>query len=252
MAFPAGWPPRPATGTRSLRFYKGLTAATANFSDNAYLFSDGVGASTIRPTPYVAPGDTSAVHVGELSATLSVGTQPGGSPAGGGRDPRDAAQYANVFQRGTGGSLSGFTLSGTTVTFYDTDPSKPFDSSLIGKEILIAGATTGGNNGTFIITSLVDPKRVTYENAGGATELFPGGGTYRIRLLNEAPPKEMIWSQNIRVINTGGGDLEISFDGENVHGYIGTGEAVTYWDRYEAGIALRLAAGTPSFIVEAW
>lgn len=38
MAFPAGWPPRTASGQKSLRVY--LTgASTANFEDNAFLFS---------------------------------------------------------------------------------------------------------------------------------------------------------------------------------------------------------------------
>jgi len=170
---------------------------------------------------------------------------------GGGRDPRDAIPFnPNVFQRGNGGSTSGFTLSGTTITFSDSDPSKPFDAYLVGKEIRISGATTGGNNGTFIITSVLDSRQLTYENATGATELFPLAGAYRIRLENEAPPKEMIWADYIRIINTGGGDIEISFDGINVHGFVGASTSVLYNHRREAGIALRGAGA--SFIVEAW
>lgn len=44
MAFPAGWPPKIPSGIYSLRFYKTGTA-TANFSDNAFIFShpDGTG-----------------------------------------------------------------------------------------------------------------------------------------------------------------------------------------------------------------
>lgn len=38
MAFPAGWPPRTASGQKSLRFYLTGTC-TANFDDNAFLFS---------------------------------------------------------------------------------------------------------------------------------------------------------------------------------------------------------------------
>ena len=55
MAFPATWPPQPATGRRSLRFYIGGTA-TANYSDRAYIFADQVGANTNTPTPVVQPG----------------------------------------------------------------------------------------------------------------------------------------------------------------------------------------------------
>jgi hypothetical protein len=76
MAFPAGWPPRPAEGRRSFRFYVTGTA-TANFSDNAYLFIDGAGANTITPLPYVAPGS---------NAPVSIGTQPTGT----GQDVHDA------------------------------------------------------------------------------------------------------------------------------------------------------------------
>jgi len=76
MALPAGWPPRPAEGRRSFRFYKTGTA-TANFSDNAYLFVDGVGANTLTPLPYVAPGSNTPVAIGA-------------QPLGTGQDGHDA------------------------------------------------------------------------------------------------------------------------------------------------------------------
>jgi hypothetical protein len=82
MSFPTGWPPRPASNTRSIRVYIAGTA-TANFSDSAYLFSQVTGANTIVPTPYVPPGST---------APVAFGTQlVSGSPQGGGTDPRDAS-----------------------------------------------------------------------------------------------------------------------------------------------------------------
>ena len=81
MAFPVGWPPRPATGRRSIRvFISGTT--TNNFADNAYLFSALTGANTFVPTPYVRPGSSAVVHHGDLTV--------GGSPSGGGMDPHDA------------------------------------------------------------------------------------------------------------------------------------------------------------------
>lgn len=80
MAFPTGWPPRPASGRRSIRVYISGTT-TAAFSDNAYLFSQVTGANTFVPTPYVAPGSTATVAVGDLTG--------GGSPMGGGQNAHD-------------------------------------------------------------------------------------------------------------------------------------------------------------------
>lgn len=73
MPFPAGWPPRPAGNTRSIRFFQS-GIATANFPDNAYLFIDGVSADTFTKTPVVAPGSLTPVAFGD-------GTKSGG-PAG--------------------------------------------------------------------------------------------------------------------------------------------------------------------------
>lgn len=62
MPFPtAGWPPRqPRAGARSLRVYISGTA-TANYSDNAYLFVDIAGANPYSPTPVVMPGSSTPV-----------------------------------------------------------------------------------------------------------------------------------------------------------------------------------------------
>jgi len=83
MPFPTHWPPRPASGLRSIRFYV-TGSATASFGDNAWLFVDQVTANTIDPTPYLAPGDTTTkVQVGDLDR--------GGSPMGGREIAQDAA-----------------------------------------------------------------------------------------------------------------------------------------------------------------
>lgn len=162
MAFPVGWPPRPASATRSIRFYASA-AATANFSDRAYLFSTGAGVNTITPLPYVRPGSTAPVSVGD---TLS-----GGSPMGTGQAIQDVA-----------------------------------------------------------------PR--THENPP-ATQ--------------EAVVTPMVWSSSIRIVNDGAGDLEVSFDGTNVHSYIPAGREVLFLNRHEAGVAVRgVAAATPTFHIEAW
>lgn len=76
--------------------------------------------------------------------------------------------------QGTGDS---FSLSGSTITF--TDAAANFQTHDVGKEIIIAGATTPGNDGTFTIVSRISTTQVTYTNASGATEAFTG--TWQIR-----------------------------------------------------------------------
>jgi len=64
-----------------------------------------------------------------------------------------------------------------------------------------------------------------------------------------------LWANSIRVYNEGPNPIEFSFDGVNVHGYIGAAKSVTYKDRYEAGICFRrigLAAVNNIVHVEAW
>lgn len=82
MAFPPGWPPRPASGRRSIRFYVEGTA-TANYDDRAWIFAQQTGANKFLPTPVVAPGDARTVaEVGD--------TAVGGVPLGTG----EASDYA--------------------------------------------------------------------------------------------------------------------------------------------------------------
>jgi hypothetical protein len=79
MSLPTGWPPRPATGLRSIRVFLSGTSLTANFADNAYLFNSITGANTFLPTPIVpeplGPG---------LTPTAVGTTQTTGVPMGGG------------------------------------------------------------------------------------------------------------------------------------------------------------------------
>lgn len=134
---PEGWPPRLPTGKRSIRFYVTGTA-TANFADNAWLFSQQTGANTYTPLPVVKPGSIDPVSVP--------------NPSGTGRQADD--------------------------------------------------------------------------------------------------PIAAIWSQTIRICNDGGGVLEYSFDGTNIHGKVLANEAFTYRNRFEAGISVRGASAV--FRIEAW
>lgn len=72
------------------------------------------------------------------------------------------------------GTNSAFSLAGSTITL--TSNEALFTPEMVGREITISGATTPGNDGTFVITSYISTTQVTYENAGGATEA--GAGTW--------------------------------------------------------------------------
>jgi len=162
MPFPVFWPPRPASGRRSIRFY--ATAVCTNaFGDNAWLFIEQTSANTIQPTPYVRPGSTADVSIGDIDS--------GGSPMGGRRIVEDAAP---------------------------ADHENP-------------------------------PATQVQAN-------YP-----------------QIWSGAMRIYNEGVGDLEYSFDGANVHGYIAAGQSEIFPNRFEAGICVRgVAAATPTVHIEAW
>jgi hypothetical protein len=79
MPFPAGWPPRVASGRHSLRFYATGTA-TAAFADSAFLFADQAGANPFTPLPYVPPGG----EPGKSGPTVLPPT-----PSGTGQDAHD-------------------------------------------------------------------------------------------------------------------------------------------------------------------
>ena len=134
MPFPTGWPPPVPSTMRCIRFFvRGTT--TALFSDNAYLFVDGVGANTYIPLPNVLPG-----------AGVSNSKDP-------------------------------------------------------GPHVVPAIAGTG---------------------------------------VRGDDPHPAIWAtEQIRVVNWGGADVEFSFDGLNVHGIARDDEDRRLWQRHEAGIALR-------------
>jgi len=74
------------------------------------------------------------------------------------------------------GTNSAFSITGTTVTL--TSNEALFTADMVGREITIAGATSGGNDGTFVITSYISTTQVTYENAAGVTEA--GAGTWEV------------------------------------------------------------------------
>lgn len=80
MAFPADWPPRPATSQRSIRFFKEGTTSN-DYADNAWMFRDIPNANTLTPGPAIVPGSSTPATFGTNDRS--------GTPMGGGRpDPR--------------------------------------------------------------------------------------------------------------------------------------------------------------------
>lgn len=70
---------------------------------------------------------------------------------------------------GTGDS---FAFSAGTVTL--TDSAARFTALMVGRYITIAGSTTPGNDGSFLVASVPSSTTLTFANASGATEAFTG------------------------------------------------------------------------------
>ena len=92
----------------------------------------------------------------------------GGNPAGAGVGA-DALLRTDVNKSGVGDA---FTLAGTTITL--TDAGAAFTAADVGQSITVAGSTTAGNNGTFLVTAVPSATSVQYTNAAGVAETFPG------------------------------------------------------------------------------
>lgn len=235
MPFPEGWPPRAPSQLRNIRFFVQGTA-TANYEDNAFLFVDDPGANPNTPVPYTAWDGSD--YFG--SQDHPFGTQPG----------YIEPYHPNVFLRGKGSGTVDTRLEkdGNVITLKDYTLVKPFNLSALNKEIVITGATTAGNNGTFKTTAVPDPNSISWVNAAGAAENLPTTAAWRLRMVDDMP-KAAIWASNIRVVNLGGAALTISFDGVNDHGIVPPNSSETFDDRHEAGIAVK---GSSDFAIEAW
>ena len=71
------------------------------------------------------------------------------------------------------GTPTDFAISGSTVTLTDTGAT--FTSEDVGRQVIVSGATSAGNDGTFTVTGQTGTT-LTYENASGVTET--GAGTW--------------------------------------------------------------------------
>lgn len=93
-------------------------------------------------------------------------------------------------------------------------------------------------------------KSIRFYQTGAATANFADNkwGFARVDPVAPATP-EQGWSYSI-CVRAVGGNLEISFDGTTVHGFILSGTEKIYEKRHEGGISVRGAGAT--FHIEAW
>ena len=93
-------------------------------------------------------------------------------------------------------------------------------------------------------------KSLRFYRTGAATANFADNKWpfERVDPANPAVP-EQGWSYSIQ-IRAIGGDLQFSFDGTTVHGFVLAGTQATYEKRHEGGISVRGAGVT--YHVEAW
>jgi hypothetical protein len=76
------------------------------------------------------------------------------------------------------GTGTGSFTAGAPATL--TDTAANFQLSVIGRYVTIKGATTGGNDGTFLITARPSATQIQYTNGAAASEAFAGGTVYGI------------------------------------------------------------------------
>ena len=75
---------------------------------------------------------------------------------------------------------TGDTIGGTAPSMTLTDAgAAEFSADMVGLLVIIAGATTPANNGSFRITGFTSATQITYENAAGVAEAYSGSWTVR-------------------------------------------------------------------------
>lgn len=271
MVFPLGWPPRPASGHRSFRFFASGTAA-ATFTANSFLFHEGnasyaiiggvdingrVLCSTTTDTGPVA--NEFSIEVVRPAASVGVSAL--------------SAAFAPVPDG------KHIIVSLETIASGELDPTAN-TATLVAAEVtaladitaVVTGSGAGvlskvevrknffGGGGIMIPTPFVQPGGAsTQVRVGNRTA---GGGPMGTGILNPDPILDPygstvphVFASTILIHNDDGtatNTLEFSFDGINVHGVVRGGEELVLRRRQEAGIAVRLGVGTPAFRIHAW
>jgi hypothetical protein len=89
----------------------------------------------------------------------------------------DGAQVELQTLKGTGDSLAFFNDPDDGPLVVLTDVGAGFDTLPSPQNIVIAGATTPANNGTFEVLAVLDPDNIVFRNPAGVTEVYAGNWT---------------------------------------------------------------------------
>jgi hypothetical protein len=137
--------------------------------NGSYLYDTTAGPDAVTALPLIrAAAPTANIIEGEVGILESTGLQVIVTNQGSANDVMVAA--SNV--AGTGDS---FAVALGVVTL--TDAAGDFTADMVGKSIVIAGSTNPLNDGTFVVASFIDASNITYANAVGVAEAFPGTWT---------------------------------------------------------------------------
>lgn len=90
--------------------------------------------------------------------------------------------YGTPTVSGTGNGSSGLTFSTPTVTLNASGT--PFTPQMVGKYVVLTGATSAGNNGVFTITAYNSSSSITYSNSSGATQANYAGSFHIVDSWN--------------------------------------------------------------------
>lgn len=215
MPFPTGFPSRPPTSVRSLRFFAKDIASTA-FADRAYLLADPI--IHLKYKAQVAGFVEQEVITGQTSGAV-----------------------ATVFSDGNAGLTGTFILRSVTGAFQNNE-------QILGS---VAGNATVDGVLYYDVSNPYTPLPVVpiggYSPAPTVIPPAPYGTG-----VSSAYDPPAIWAQSFRICNDGALVLQFSFDGTNVHGSVQVGESLILRQRYEAGIAFRGVGGACAFRCEAW
>jgi hypothetical protein len=96
---------------------------------------------------------------------------------------------------GTGdGATDTFAFAAGIVTL--TDNEALFTPDMVGREITVSGATSPGNDGTFVVASYISPTQITYANATGVSETLPLTCTWSTSPQYIHISRGMVWKWN--------------------------------------------------------
>lgn len=158
----------------------GAVASPAVWNVTALLAERGVavgsgGAKIIRITPIVKGMSLSASSTTGHTWSITFNGGAALTHTKTGQASGTGSYYNHQFDAtfhdsaGTGGT---FSKAGSVMTLVGTGAR--FSRAMVGQTIVIAGATSSGNNGTFTITACPTPTSLSWTNASGVAEAFPG------------------------------------------------------------------------------